>query len=229
MRESVPKSKLESLSSTRPSPLVQERYELKEVGWREDSDADNKLAEKKCLLVDEESEFLCNTLPYCTNTDTYTIFTAPVGSDNIPVTEFPDYVLKVTKENEYNHSKLADEYQVNTIYHHVPPSPVSLTTVVISVSSNFIVSPPQVMILPVSLTILTSTDSGIYTHVRIQKDIIMKYLHFIKDDDSRVSLEEIPGELGSDYINASCVSVSPIFSLRMLLALIAHLQGICWK
>ena len=59
MKESVPRSKLESLSSTRPVPLVQERYELKEVGWREDSDADNKSAEKECLLVEEEGELLC--------------------------------------------------------------------------------------------------------------------------------------------------------------------------
>ena len=41
--------------------------------------------------------------------------TVPVRSD-IPVSEFPDYVLDMTVENQRDTSKLAIEYQVRSIY-----------------------------------------------------------------------------------------------------------------
>ena len=36
----------------------------------------------------------------------------------IPVGQFPDYVLHMTAENEYNHSKLATEYKVCSFRHY---------------------------------------------------------------------------------------------------------------
>ena len=41
--------------------------------------------------------------------------TVPVRSD-IPVSEFPDYVLDMTVENQHDTSKLAIEYQVGSIH-----------------------------------------------------------------------------------------------------------------
>ena len=41
--------------------------------------------------------------------------TVPVRSD-IPVSEFPDYVLDMTVENQHDTSKLALEYQVGSIH-----------------------------------------------------------------------------------------------------------------
>ena len=38
-----------------------------------------------------------------------------------------------------------------------------------------------------------------------------------QDDNSRVILKKIPGELGSDYINASFVSVSTVYSTQPIL------------
>ena len=40
--------------------------------------------------------------------------TAVTTRDRVPVREFPDYVLQMTKENEYENSELASEYQVVT-------------------------------------------------------------------------------------------------------------------
>ena len=37
---------------------------------------------------------------------------------------------------------------------------------------------------------------------------LLKYLYFQSDDESRVKLKELPGEEGSDYINASHLDVS---------------------
>ncbi|CAI8039978.1 Receptor-type tyrosine-protein phosphatase zeta, partial [Geodia barretti] len=142
MRESnVPRSKLQSVSYKRPSLL--ERLELKEVGRREDNITSNVMSTEKDSLLAED---------------------IPVRSD-IPVSEFPDYVIDMTVENQHDTSKLAIEYQV---------------------------------------------DSETYIHVRIKSahntSTSFHELKIYQDDTSRVTLKSIPGELGSDYINASFIS-----------------------
>ncbi|CAI8036774.1 Receptor-type tyrosine-protein phosphatase S, partial [Geodia barretti] len=143
MRESnVPRSKLQSVSYKRPSLL--ERLELKEVGRREDNITSNVASTEKDSLLAED---------------------IPVRSD-IPVSEFPDYVLDMTMENQHDTSKLAIEYQQ---FNDVP----TLTFEVACLSHN----------------IDLNRFRNIYPY-----------------DKSGVILKSIPGELGSDYINASFIS-----------------------
>ena len=64
--------------------------------------------------------------------------------------------------------------------------------------------------LPVYLTTRTKTDSETFSHVRLYycKNLrIVCWNYSFSDDNSRVCLNEIPGEIGSDYINASFITV----------------------
>ncbi|CAI7989214.1 Receptor-type tyrosine-protein phosphatase H, partial [Geodia barretti] len=130
-------SKYQKSSSKRLERL--ERHELRERGWRDDDGSDYM----------------------------WPLFTAeiPVRSD-IPVSEFPDYVIDMTVENQHDTSKLAIEYQ--------------------QLSSVPTLS-YEVACLP-------------------QNTNLNRFRNIYPYDDSRVPLKEIPGELGSDYINASFVS-----------------------
>ena len=127
MRESnVPRSKLESISYKRPSLL--ERLELKEFGRREDNITSNVLSTEKDSLLAEDSELVQKRVGIilCMSTSTrlkqtqlaspcFFTHTVPVRSD-IPVSEFPDYVIDMTAENQHDTSKLAIEYQVGSIH-----------------------------------------------------------------------------------------------------------------
>ncbi|CAI8015245.1 Receptor-type tyrosine-protein phosphatase alpha [Geodia barretti] len=114
-----------------------ERHELRERGWRDDDDSDY----------------------------TWPLFTDEMRSD-IPVSEFPDYVIDMTAENQHNTSKLAIEYQQ-----------------------------------------LSSVPTLSYEVACLPQNInLNRFRNIYPYDDSRVPLKEIPGELGSDYINASFVS-----------------------
>ena len=65
---------------------------------------------------------------------------------------------------------------------------------------------------------LTSIDSETSIHVRgVIKTITLLIALCIKylDDNSRVKLIELPDKPGSDYINASFISVSIILSLLL--------------
>ncbi|CAI8015243.1 Receptor-type tyrosine-protein phosphatase alpha [Geodia barretti] len=130
-------SKYQESSSKRLERL--ERHELRERGWRDDDDSDYTWP----LFTDE----------------------IPVRSD-IPVSEFPDYVIDMTAENQHNTSKLAIEYQQ-----------------------------------------LSSVPTLSYEVACLPQNInLNRFRNIYPYDDSRVPLKEIPGELGSDYINASFVS-----------------------
>ncbi|CAI8039974.1 Receptor-type tyrosine-protein phosphatase S, partial [Geodia barretti] len=143
MRESnVPRSKLQSVSYKRPSLL--ERLELKEVGRREDNITSNVMSTEKDSLLAED---------------------IPVRSD-IPVSEFPDYVIDMTVENQHDTSKLAIEYQQ---FNDVPT--------------------------------LTFEVACLYDNIDLNR-----FRNIYPYDTSRVTLKSIPGELGSDYINASFIS-----------------------
>ena len=64
--------------------------------------------------------------------------------------------------------------------------------------------------LPVYLTTRTKTDSETFSHVRFYygKNLrIVCWNYSFSDDNSRVCLNEITGEMGSDYINASFITV----------------------
>ena len=53
------------------------------------------------------------------------------------------------------------------------------------------------------------TDLQIFTHVSKHCQVRVSFQHcMFADDDSRVVLKEIPGLLGSDYINASWINVN---------------------
>ncbi|CAI7990943.1 Receptor-type tyrosine-protein phosphatase H [Geodia barretti] len=132
-------SKYQKSSSKRLERL--ERHELRERGSRDDDDSDYTWP----LFTDE----------------------IPVRSD-IPVSEFPDYVIDMTAENQHDTSKLAIEYQQ-----------------------------------------LSSVPTLSYEVACLPQNInLNRFRNIYPYDDSRVPLKEIPGELGSDYINASFVSVS---------------------
>jgi protein tyrosine phosphatase len=88
----------------------------------------------------------------------------PVRSD-IPVSEFPDYVLDMTVENQHDTSKLAIEYQQ---FNDVPT--------------------------------LTFEVACLYDNIDLNR-----FRNIYPYDTSRVTLKSIPGELGSDYINASYI------------------------
>ncbi|CAI7990937.1 Receptor-type tyrosine-protein phosphatase H [Geodia barretti] len=130
-------SKYQKSSSKRLERL--ERHELRERGSRDDDDSDYTWP----LFTDE----------------------IPVRSD-IPVSEFPDYVIDMTAENQHDTSKLAIEYQQ-----------------------------------------LSSVPTLSYEVACLPQNInLNRFRNIYPYDDSRVPLKEIPGELGSDYINASFVS-----------------------
>ena len=64
--------------------------------------------------------------------------------------------------------------------------------------------------LPVYLTTRTKTDSETFSHVRFYYDKNLRIIcwnYSLSDDNSRVCLNEITGEIGSDYINASFITV----------------------
>ena len=80
---------------------------------------------------------------------------------DIPVSEFPDYVLDMTVENQHNKSKLAIEYQVGSMY--IWDRNVKQSFKFCSNSVVFLHCPTKWPVFPRTQT---SIDSGTFTHVR---------------------------------------------------------------
>ena len=69
----------------------------------------------------------------------------------------------------------------------------------------------------------TDSTTSILVSCLIRSAILT--LHLLSDDDTRVCLKEVPGEEGSDYINASFIDVMSRYITQYLLLKLALFQG----
>ena len=131
-------------------------------------------------------------------------------SDTVAVTlkDFPEYVHRMQRNDYGKKCMLANEYEV------------SKNLLLKTLENNFypllcralIRSPNQLAMWRVSFITKLIIDSRTYTHVSMSIvkliDVVILLLPTLHvDDESRVCLSDIPGELGSDYINASFITV----------------------
>ena len=117
--------------------------------------------------------------------------------------EFSEYVLEMTLEDDYNSTPLTTQFSVGCCVFQCGHYILSII-----MCREFQVLQLIPTLRPASHIMWGITGSGTYTHVRLiqlSAQVIFNFLN--TDDNSRVCLRAIPGVIGSDYINASFISV----------------------